>query len=89
MKPPAVTTWNKCPPETTVGTDLLVVVPSPSCPRSLAPQQNADPALVTPQVWFAPASILANFSPPDTATGSELLVVVPSPIWPRSLFPKQ
>jgi hypothetical protein len=49
-KPPDVTNWKVSPPDTATGTNLVVVVPSPSWPRSLRPQQYAVPLLVTPQV---------------------------------------
>src|SRR5437773_5065849 len=41
-------------PATFTGTLLSVVVPSPSSPVTLSPQQYAMPAGVTPQVWWKP-----------------------------------
>ena len=41
---------NCCPPDTAVGFGLLAVVPFPSWPDPLLPQQYAAPALFSPQV---------------------------------------
>ena len=57
-------------PATFTGTRLLVVEPSPSCPRALSPQQYATPPVVTPHVCSCPAVRLANVSPPLTAVGA-------------------
>ena len=70
------------PPETATGVALLVVVPFPSSPAPLNPQQYAAPLVVTPQVCSYPALTAANVSPPDTATAASLFVVVPFPISP-------
>src|SRR5947207_9221634 len=47
-------------PCTATGTELSVVVPSPSEPRSLDPQQYAAPAPVSPQVCPSPPARLAK-----------------------------
>src|SRR5689334_7783361 len=50
-------TWVKVTPtgcDTDTGTRLEVVLPVPSCPLLLKPQQYACPPLVSPQVWAAP-----------------------------------
>jgi hypothetical protein len=44
-------------PSTAVGVDRLVVVPSPSCPDSLLPQQKTLPALVKAHVCPDPEAI--------------------------------
>src|SRR5256885_6499875 len=69
-------------PATFTGTLLSVVVPSPSSPAKLSPQQYARPASVTPQVWWKPALRLANVRPPLTGTGSELELVESLPSGP-------
>jgi hypothetical protein len=38
----------------------LEVLPSPSSPSALSPQQNGSPPLVTAQVWNCPAEIAAT-----------------------------
>jgi hypothetical protein len=76
-----------CPsiPETTTGTLLTVVVPSPNAPRKLLPQQRAVPSMMTAQEWDTPTPMPAanHVSPtpsmPETLTGNGLLVVEPSP----------
>src|SRR5207249_4229317 len=80
----ALSVWKTSPPETGTGTGvaLPVVVPLPSSPSLLSPQQYAAPAVVTPQVWTPPVLSVAKVSPPETATGVELLAGVPSPSWP-------
>src|SRR2546422_10687979 len=62
-----------------VGTSRFVVVPSPSSPDPLKPQQYAAPLVVTPQVWASPALTPANERPPATGVGTSRVVVVPSP----------
>jgi hypothetical protein len=46
----ALTAAKLSPPETATGLVRVVVVPSPSSPAPLPPQQYAAPADVTPQV---------------------------------------
>ena len=57
------------PPDTATGVALAVVVPLPSAPSPLAPQQYAAPVVVTPQANPFPALTDANVSPPDTGPG--------------------
>src|SRR5579862_1067624 len=81
---------NVRPPETRLGTALSVVVPFPSCPKALKPQQYALPLVVSPQALSSPLALSAsNASPPDTATGVVAGVVVPFPNSPSALFPQQ
>jgi hypothetical protein len=82
-------------PTTVTGTDLLVVVPSPSRPEPLFPQPRAVESARTAQVWFETAEMWVipdNVVPAlvfTTVTGTDLLVVVPSPSWPAPLNPQQ
>src|SRR5688572_26465745 len=80
--PPAVICSNASPPVTATGAARSVVLPSPSCPRLLDPQQYAAPWAVRPQVCSTPVLREANVSPPVTATGANRWVVVLSPSWP-------
>src|SRR5439155_1679301 len=70
---------------TRTGVSRLIVVPSPSWPALLSPQQEAAPAAVTPQVCESPARTAANVTPPDTSAGVNRKSVVPSPSWPELL----
>ena len=79
---PVRTVAKVSPPPTPSGVVLPVVVPSPSWPLLLSPQQYAAPTVVMPQVFRNPALTAAKVSPPETAAGVELLVVVPLPSWP-------
>src|SRR5512145_2257129 len=72
-------------PCTCTGIVLLVVVPSPSCPRSFVPQHCAPP-LTTAQLCVSPTPIAVTFSPsPCTSTGTRLSSVLPFPSWPNEL----
>ena len=68
------------PPKTATGTRLPVVVPLPSWPSPLVPQQYAAPPVVRPQMWNVETLIDAKVIPAATRVGV-LLVVIP-PIWP-------
>src|SRR2546427_9926415 len=69
---------------TRAGINRSVVVPSPSSPLPLAPQQYPTPSAVTPQVWAVPAVTALKLTPAgvSTSTGLDWGVVVPSPSWP-------
>src|SRR5205823_8789085 len=72
---PALMVLNVSDPNTPVGTDLcdvLPLVPSPSVPKKLAPQQYAVPATDTPHMCELPTSSLAHLIPPPTSTGAVL-----------------
>src|SRR6476661_2658918 len=80
---------------TTTGSSRLVVVPSPSTPLALSPQQRAVASFIRAHVcgspraiWVMPVSgpVPAGFL---TTTGSSRLVVVPSPSFPLPLLPQQ
>jgi hypothetical protein len=56
----AVTPVSGLPPRetrTSTGRERDVVVPSPSCPRSLRPQHLTEPVLSNAQVWSPPRVI--------------------------------
>src|SRR5207249_8518781 len=89
LDPPTLTAASVSPPETATGVALLVVVPFPSSPLPLYPQQYAVPLVVTPQALMKPALTAANVSPPETATGVQPLVVVAFPRTPEPLSPQQ
>src|SRR3990170_2116228 len=57
-------------PDTSTEVGLSVVVPFPSWPRMLLPQQLTPPAAVRAQVWRKPAAMVATPLPrPETFTG--------------------
>src|SRR5688500_9310303 len=92
MNPPAMIWAKTIPPLTGTGENLEAVVPSPSAPKALAPQQNALPALVRPQVWLpSPADRDANTTVPETGAGAEWAAWswAPMPSWPPPLWPQQ
>jgi hypothetical protein len=57
-------------PNTKVGTDRFVVVPSPSCPYTLRPQVHTVPSLFSATLWYRPAAIATTSFRPTTAAGS-------------------
>jgi hypothetical protein len=81
------------PSESTVpGKMRAVVVPSPSCPLALPPQQRSVPEDNTAQVWPAELPDVATDTakPPrfTTAVGEYLDVVVPLPKPPDEFSPQ-
>src|SRR5256885_8594833 len=76
--------WTTC-----TGVALDVVVPLPSWPYRLSPQQYAAPVGVTPHVSWVPALRELKVRPPPTATGWGSLTVLPSPSSPHVLVPQQ
>src|SRR5579883_2553384 len=79
-----------------------VVVPSPSWPSELSPQQATVMSLFSAQVYFSPATICAAFVRPATGTGDRmhgtatpelseqvLFAEVGCPACPLSLLPQQ
>src|SRR5687767_5739261 len=76
-------------PDTTTGVLLLVVVPTPSWPDSLWPQQRTLPLVYRPQVWLPPtltdAHVLAVPTRGTLPCGSRS----PTPVWPYGLRPQQ
>ena len=76
-------------PLTSTGTELFVLVSSPSCPEELLPQHLTAPDSVRAQVWSVPALIAFTPLPrPLTSTGTELFVLVSSPSCPEELAPQ-
>jgi hypothetical protein len=76
-------------PTTSIGVELLVVVPLPSSPSKFEPQHFVAPVLRRAQVCSSPA--LSSATPlcsPLTLTGIELLVVVPLPSSPSKFEPQ-
>jgi hypothetical protein len=69
-------------PMTATGVELSVVVPSPSSPKALRPQQLTEPPVRRAHVSLPPAEIAVAVVMPLTATGVELFVVVPLPSSP-------
>src|SRR5215208_860223 len=89
---PALMLWKVSPPATRVGVRRSVVVPSPSCPLVLSPQQYGTPAAVRPQLYSATVGTetLRKESPPSTATGAAFTSErAPFPSWPWALYPQQ
>jgi hypothetical protein len=86
--PPALSPAKVSPPDTGTGIELLFVVPLPSWPHLLNPQQYAAPLVVSPQVLWV-ALIALKLRPPDTGTGVAASVVVPLPRRPYALLPQQ
>jgi len=86
--PPALIEANVRPPDTATGIELLAVVPLPSWPHLLNPQQYATPLVVRPQLPW-PALTVPKLNPPETGTGVLEFVVVPLPSWPYALLPQQ
>src|ERR1051325_4235220 len=80
---------NVKPPETATGTFVESVVPLPSSPKPLNPQQNALRAFVSARVWRAPAGMRENVSDPLSGTGTLLFVFEPLPSCPEALLPQQ
>ena len=84
--------------DTNTGTFLSMVVPSPTVPWELKPQQRTVPSAIRahacPPIMLEPrlrlTAVVAGVAPviPDTCTGTLLFVVVPLPNSPRALFPQ-
>ena len=80
-------------PITRVGTLVIELLPIPSCPFKLYPQQYEDPLLRIAHVWSPPAEIAVapiRGSPKlsRTETGALRVVQVPSPRAPVELEPQ-
>jgi hypothetical protein len=86
---PALTATAPAIPTTCTGTADVVVVPSPSCPKSLSPQHRIVPLLNTAHVWAPPP--LTAVTPVMPLTGREVddWMKVPSPSCPWPFRPQQ
>src|SRR6266550_8145867 len=72
------------PPVTATGRVAPLLVPSPSSPCPLSPQQKAALNVVMAQLWFVPALTDEKRCPPATAAGVERLLKLESPTpWPQ------
>ena len=74
---------------TEVGRSCPLVDPSPSCPRSLAPQHKTPSDPRSTQVWREPAAIIFASARPRICTGSIQFVRVRLPSCPSRLAPQQ
>src|SRR5688572_934097 len=87
---PALIAPNESPPATSCGTVASgVVLPMPSRPSSLFPQQCASPVAVTAHVCASPPAIDVNLGLPLTAVGTSAFACVPLPSWPARFPPQQ
>src|SRR6185295_1045128 len=75
-------------PETDTGVWRSVIVPSPSCPASLTPQQDTLPDASRAQECKPPSASWLGLVSVGPATGVVRFVVVPSPISPAKLLPQ-
>jgi hypothetical protein len=87
--------WLYGMPLTATGVELPLVVPFPSCPLALSPQQSMASGS-SAHVWVLPAAIVVALAIPVTCTGVELHeppqsgpVVVPFPSSPLAFWPQQ
>jgi hypothetical protein len=86
VKPePRVTAENFTRLTTRTGTLLLFLVPSPSWPCGLLPQQYTSPSVVTPQACEVPAEMDEKLRPPATGAGLKLQGLVWQLAWPKEL----
>ena len=79
---PAATAMTSVNPGTDTGDDLSTVVPSPSCPSSLAPQHQTTPASSSAHAWRPRAAIACTSggSPTTGVGGCAVTVAAPDPI---------
>jgi hypothetical protein len=88
-KPPAAIVVASLIPVTGTGAVELVVVPLPSSPLVLSPQQRTMPSASLAQVWSHSALTAVALVMSVTGTGTYENLVVPSPSCPSPLFPQQ
>ena len=72
---------------TATGTELGVVLPSPSWPKVLNPHAATVPSEHSARLWTLPAATSTTVLPESTplastATGTRLGVLLPLPSWP-------
>jgi len=70
---------------TRVGTDLVAMLASPSCPALLYPQQKRSPPALMPHVRLVDAATTAQLAEEPTWAGELRAVAVPSPSWEYAL----
>ena len=75
-------------PDAPTGVELFVVLPFPSSPWKLFPQQSTVPFESSAQASSPPADMAVAVDMPDALTGIELFVVLPFPRLPELLFPQ-
>src|SRR5437867_541192 len=86
----AVRFTNLSVPATGWGVAWGAVVPSPSWPPLLSPQQYAKLSVAIPQLWLVAATSAKNLRPPATGTGEPSDDPgVPLPSSPTSFNPQQ
>ncbi len=77
-------------PVTVTGVELYVaLLPLPSCPPKLAPQQRTDPPTRRAQPWAPPALMAMAESIETTGLGMIVLSVLPVPRRPKTFPPQQ
>ena len=76
------------PPVTTFGRVLPAVLPVPSCPCVLRPQQRTAPPEERPQVCVQDTSTCFQVVDFPTRVGRDLSAYEPMPSWPNRLRPQ-
>ncbi len=71
-----------------MGLVLGDMVPLPSWPNELSPQQRSVPSRKRAQVWALPAAVCTASASPVTWVGLGRLVVLPSPSCPEEFCPQ-
>ncbi len=87
-QPPTETEDQSVIDATWAGDFFRVLLPMPSSPRSLLPQQNIAPVVFTAHVCSQPAETEAH-PVPFTSCGVQRWVASPIPSWPRVFMPQQ
>src|SRR5574338_409829 len=82
---PAVSDANVTPPDTGLGAVAVSVVPFPSCPEKLEPQQYAEPPGSRPHACCSPTVIVTYLRLPLTGCGPRAPEAVSFPM----TFPQQ
>src|SRR6266849_2787887 len=76
-------------PTTSTGTDEVLIVSLPSCPKAFNPQHQTAPPVVSVQACDWPLAIAATPVPcPETGAGAVAFVLAPLPIWPEVPAPQ-
>src|SRR5512133_2083298 len=89
LPPAAIAATPRASRETLAGNRRSPLLPSPSCPEPLSPQQRTPPARLRAQVWFRPAATAtAPRASSERAVGRVRVFVVPSPSCPATFRPQ-